>query len=106
MACKIGSGIQASYAVMADKDELTVFRPRSHYLLHEFLSKKQGTLDMNSIPLLAAPDVNQRKILPGLPPVIQFFRADLHLLIGFMPGNDRVDDLVNRQVVIAFADLC
>src|SRR6516164_931102 len=105
MACEIGSGIQASYAVMADKDKLAVFRPRSHYLLHEFLSKKQGALNMYGIPFLTAPDVNQRKILPGLPPVTQFLRADLRLLIRFMPGDDRVNYLVDWQVIIAFADL-
>ena len=93
--------VKAPDAVMANKDEFLVFRRPGDHFLHEFLSEKGGTFDVDSIPFFPAPNINQWKLFTGFQPLRNLCGRDLHLLICLVPGQDCTDDLFDREIFVS-----
>jgi hypothetical protein len=91
--------VQAPDAVVANKDEFSVFRRFRDDFLHQFLSEKRGTLDVNGIPLLPAANINQWELFACLQPLRDLSGRDLHPLICFVPGQDCTDYFLDRRLL-------
>jgi hypothetical protein len=101
VTCEERGCVQAPDAVVANKDEFSVFRRFADDFLHQFLSKKRGTFDVNGIPLLPAANVNQWELFTCPQPLRDLCGRDLHPLICFVPGQDCTDYLLDREIVIS-----
>ena len=93
--------VQAPDAVVANKDEFSVFRRFRDDFLHQFLSEKRGTFDVNGIPLLPAANINQWELFACLQPLRDLSGRDLHPLICFVPGQDCTDYFLDREIVVS-----
>src|SRR5260370_28939673 len=93
--------IQAPDAAVANKDEFSVLRRFGNDFLHQFLSEKRGTLDVNGVPLLSAANINQWELFTCLQPLRDLCGRDLHLLICFVPDQDCTDYFLDREIVVS-----
>jgi hypothetical protein len=93
--------VQTPDAVVANKDEFSVFCRFGDDFLHQFLSEKRGTFDVNGIPLLSAANINQWELLTCLQPLRDFCGRDLHPLICFVSGQDCTDYFLDREIVVS-----
>ena len=98
--------IQAPDAVMANENDLPIFRPFGHDLLHQLLGEKRGALDVNSVPFFPAPNINQWDLLARSQPFGDFCGRNLHFLIRIVGGKNGGDHLVHRKIVVARANRC
>jgi hypothetical protein len=96
--------VKTSHPVMANEDNLPIFRPFGDDFLHQLLSEKCSTIDVNGIPLFPASNIDQWNLLPRTQPFGDFIRRDLYLLVCIMSGKDGGNDVVHRKVVIALAN--
>jgi hypothetical protein len=103
---KIRRCVQAADAVMANKNDLPIFWPPRHDLLHQLLGKKGGALDVNRVPLFPTPNIDQRNLLARLQPFSNFLGRDLHLLISILSRKNSGDGLVYRKVLVARTHRC
>src|ERR1700757_2256359 len=97
-------GIHATVAVMADKNYFPLLRPFGHHRVHEILSEKCRTGDVDSVPLFPGANVNDLNLFTGFKPLGDFYRRDLHLPIRFLAGDYGRDDILHRQVFVPRAD--
>jgi hypothetical protein len=104
VTCEIRGRIKTSHSVVANKNNLPIFRPFGHDLLHKLLSEKCGAIDVNSIPFFPASNINQWNLLSGAQPFGDLFRRDLHLLVCIMSGKDGGNDFVDRKIVVPLAN--
>src|ERR1700730_1491499 len=101
---EIRSRIETTDSVMANKNDLPIFWPLGHYLLHQLLRKKCGTLDVNGIPFFPAPDIDQREWVARTQPFSHFSGRDLRFLIRILGGKNGSDNLVHRKIAVALAN--
>jgi hypothetical protein len=104
VAREVRGRIQTPDAMMANEDNLPIFRPFGHHLLHQLLGEKRGALDVNRIPFFPAANINQWELLARSQPFSDFSRRNLHFLIRFVCGKNCIDDIVHWKVVVARAN--
>jgi hypothetical protein len=101
---EVRSRVQTPDTVMANKNDLTILWPLGHDFLHQLLSEKSGSLDVNGIPFFPTPDIDQWNLLARSQAFSDFGRQNLRFLIRIMRGQNSSDNILQRKIVIAGAN--
>ena len=94
--------VQAPDAMMTNKDEFPVFRRFGDHFLHQFLSEKCGTFDVNGIPFFPTANIDQWKLFTRLQPFRDLSRAKFASFDPLScPARIVRDDLLDRKIVVS-----